>query len=95
MNADSTMTMEECQRRWLASRQEPATERPTCYNRADFEQTVTSAEFPALAWTTHWRPGCPHWYPGGNAHVLQWCDSRGGRKTRWYACGGCRHKVAQ
>jgi hypothetical protein len=93
MNENGTMTLEECQRAWAASCVEPVIERPDCYHRAGYRIRVTSAEFPALTWVTNWREGCPHWHPGGNAHVRPWCDNRGGRKTRWHACHGCRHKV--
>ena len=93
MNPDGTMTMQECQIAWRAACSDPVTVRPSCYNRADYDQPVTSAEFPHLTWTTKWLPGCPHWRPGGNAHVLAHCDSTGGRKTRWHACSGCRQKV--
>lgn len=93
MNPDGTMTLQECQTAWRAACSDPVTERPSCYNRADYDQPVTSAEFPHLTWTTDWIQGRPHWRPGGNAHVLPLCDSTGGRKTRWHACHGCRHKV--
>lgn len=94
MNADGTMTLEECQRAWMAACLPPEVERPDCYNRAEYDQPVTSTEFPALTWQQNWRKGCAHWHPGGNAHVRPWCDSAGGRKTRWHACSGCARKVA-
>lgn len=92
MNPDGTMTMQECQIAWRRACAEPETIRPACYNRKDYDQPVTSAEFPHLTWTTRWLPGCPHWRPGGNAATLKQCDSPGGRKTPWHACNGCSQK---
>ena len=50
--------------------------RPKCFNRADFPGG--------------WRPGCPSWAGGGNAHRMDRNPSAG---EPWEACEGCAQKI--
>lgn len=52
---------------------------PSCYNRADYDR--------------RWRPGCPHWYQGGNAHETPALLDRHGVVRPWTQCEGCRQRT--
>lgn len=70
--------MKETQEAWRRRWTDLAIERPSCYNRADYEAV--------------WLPGCPHWRSMGNAHVTPKLVDRGGKQLRWVACNGCGQK---
>lgn len=69
---------------------------PSCYNRESFAGKLqTGIYVPHIPWATKWREGCPHWYPGGNAHIRPYNDDQGGVKLDWLECDGCsQHTIA-
>jgi hypothetical protein len=81
------------QQMWFRRTQAPEViERPSCYNRPAFVRNVYSEEFPGKWYKFRQTQECPHWKPGGNAHVRKMCDSASGKTTPWHACSGCLWK---
>lgn len=87
-----TWLHENVQESWRKRWEDPVIERPSCYNRPAFRPTVTSDEF-EVQFPFRMSEGCPHWKPGGNAHVRPHCDSNGGKRTPWSSCAGCKWKT--
>lgn len=69
---------------WRARWANPPVRKPVCYNRKDYTNPLGKP----------WREGCPHWYTGGNAHVLSKNHAGfNGETFGWGECNGCKQKV--
>jgi len=72
------ITQQECADAWRRRWADPVIERPSCYNRLEFD------------WSG--RNGCSAWFPGGNAHVTARMIDKGGKVFEWYRCNGCERR---
>lgn len=76
------------QERW---KPDPPKVIPSCFNRAPFIAVAYSDEFD-VEYDFRQSLDCPHWKPGGNAHIRPKGDGIGGQLFPWSSCDGCKWK---
>ena len=74
------LSLEDIQESWMQRWKDKPIERPTCYNRPNFD------------WIG--KDGCSCWFDGGNASMTPYMQDKQGKQLRWKACNGCKQKKA-
>ena len=64
---------------------------PSCYNRQAYLTEYVSREFEVMV-SNRTSIDCPHWKPGGNAHVRPHGDGANGQRFEWADCDLCGWK---
>ena len=73
------LSLEDIQESWMQRWKDKPIERPTCYNRPNFD------------WIGN--DGCSAWFEGGNASSQKKLIIDGGKTYPWSVCNGCKQKL--